>query len=43
MMNHKPEYLVELIYRKLKNYKPKKIHLEKEILEKFIFELFNEN
>ena len=41
-MNSKSEYLVELIFRKLKNYKGKKISLEKENLKKFIFSLFKE-
>tara|TARA_A100001035_G_C27488537_1_gene366502 strand:+ start:51 stop:179 length:129 start_codon:yes stop_codon:yes gene_type:complete len=42
-MNPKLEYLVDLIFKKLKNYKAKEISLEKENLEKFIFSLFEEN
>ena len=42
-MDSKLEYLVDLIFRKLKNYKSKEIMLEKEILKKFIFSLFKEN
>ena len=42
-MNHKSEYLVELIFKKLKNYKAKKIFLEKENFYKFIFSLLKEN
>ena len=42
-MNSKPEYLVDLIFEKLKRYKSKKISLEKESLKKFIFSLFKEN
>ena len=42
-MTLKPEYLVDLIFKKLKNYKAKKIFLEKENLNKFIFSLFKEN
>ena len=42
-MNQKSEYLVDLIYKKLKNYKSKEIFLEKENLRKFIFSLFKEN
>tara|TARA_B100000073_G_C23391888_1_gene435485 strand:- start:273 stop:401 length:129 start_codon:yes stop_codon:yes gene_type:complete len=42
-MNLKSEYLVDLIYNKLKNYKTREIVLEKENLEKFIFSLFKEN
>ena len=37
------EYLVNLIYKKLKNYKAKEIFLKKENLEQFIFLLFKEN
>ena len=36
------EYLVNLIFQKLKNYKTKQIFLEKENLKKFIFSLFKE-
>ena len=42
-MDSKSEYLVDLIFNKLKKYKRKKIFLEKENLKKFIFSLFNEN
>ena len=42
-MNKKSEYIVSLIYSKLKNYKAKKIFLEKEEFEKFIFSLFKDN
>jgi len=41
-MNSKDENLVDLIFTKLKNYKGKKILLEKEDLKKFIFSLFRE-
>ena len=39
----KSEYLVDLIFKKLKNYKGKEIMLEKKALKKFIFSLFEEN
>ena len=39
----KSENLVDLIFKKLKNYKNKKIFLEKENLNKFILSLFKEN
>ena len=42
-MNTKSEYLVELIFKKLKNYKAKEIFLEKEKLKEFIFSLFKES
>ena len=42
-MNRKSEYLVDLIFKKLKNYKAKKIFLEEEIFYKFIFSLLKEN
>ncbi len=42
-MTSKPEQLVDLIFKKLKTYKNKKIFLEKESLNKFIFSLFKEN
>ena len=35
-MNPKSEYLVDLIFKKLKQYKAKEIFLEKESLKKFI-------
>ena len=42
-MTKKTESLVNLIYKKLQDYKSKEIILEKENLEKFIFSLLNEN
>ena len=42
-MTSQSEYLVDLIFEKLKNYKAKKIFLEKENFKKFITSLFNEN
>ena len=42
-MNTKSEYLVDLIFKKLKNYKSKSIDLEKENLKKFIFSLLKED
>ena len=42
-MTPKSEHLVDLIFKKLKNYKNKKIFLEKESLNKFILSLFIEN
>ena len=42
-MNTKSEYLVDLIFKKLKNYNDKEIHLEKENLKKFIFSLLKGN
>ena len=42
-MSKKSEYLVELIFKKLKNYKANEIFLEKENLKKFIFSLLKEN
>jgi len=42
-MNQKSEYLLDLIFKKFKDYKAKKIFLEKKDLEKFIFSLFKEN
>ena len=41
-MTPKTEHLVDLIFKKLKKYKNKKIFLEKENLDKFIISLFNE-
>ena len=38
-MNSKSEYLVDLIFKKLKSYKAKEIYLEKENLKKFIVSL----
>ena len=43
MMNPKSEYLVDLIFKKLKKYNTKEIFLEKEDFKKFIFSLFKEN
>ncbi len=42
-MTPKSEHLVDLIFKKLKTYKKKKIFLEKESLDKFILSLFQEN
>ncbi len=42
-MAPKSEYLIDLLFKKLKNYKSKKIYIEKEDLRKFIFSLFSEN
>ena len=42
-MNPKSEYLVDLIFKKLKDYNSKEIHLEKKDLKKFIFSLLKEN
>jgi len=42
-MNPKSEYVVDLIFKKLKNYKSKEIILDQENLKKFIFSLFKEN
>ena len=42
-MNPKTEYLVDLIFKKLKEYKAKKIFLKKENLKKFIYSLFKES
>ena len=42
-MSPKSEYLVNLIFKKLKNYKAKKIVLEEENLKKFISSLFNQS
>ena len=41
-MNTKFETTVDLIYKKLKNYKDRNILLEKEDLNKFIFSLLKE-
>ena len=41
-MSSKSEYLVDSIFKKLNNYKGKKIILEKKLLKKFIFSLFKE-
>ena len=42
-MTPNSEHLVDLIFKKLKTYKNKKISLEKESLNKFILSLFKEN
>ncbi len=42
-MDSKSEYLVDLIFKKLKNHKSKEIFLEKEKLKKYILSLFKEN
>ena len=42
-MNSKSEHLCDLIFKKLKTYKDKKIFLEKEDLNKFILSLLKEN
>ncbi len=42
-MDTKSEYLVDLIFKKLKNHKSKEIFLEKEKLKRYIFSLFKEN
>ena len=42
-MSTKLEYLIDLIFKKLKKYKAKKIFLEKEDFKKFISSLFNED
>ena len=42
-MNPKSEHLVDLIFKKLKTYKNKKIILEKENLNKFILSLCKDN
>jgi len=42
-MTSKSEYLIDLIFKKLKNYKAKEIILERENLKKFINSLFKED
>ena len=42
-MTTKSDFLIDLIFKKLKNYKDKEIFLEKKTLKKFVFSLFNEN
>ena len=42
-MNSKSEYLIDLIFKKLKNYKTKEIFLEKENFKQFLSSLFKEN
>jgi len=43
MMLQKSGYLVDLIFKKLKNYKTKEIFLEKENLKQFITSLLKES
>ena len=43
MISPKTDTLVELIFKRLKNYKAKEIFLEKENLNEFIISLLNEN
>ena len=42
-MATKSEYLIDLIFNKLKKYKSKEIFLEKENLKMFIFSLLKED
>ena len=42
-MSQKLEFLVDLIFKKLKNYKNKEIFLEREDLKKYFYSLFKEN
>ena len=42
-MTPKLEYLIDLIFKKLKNYKGKNINLEKENFKKLIFLLLKDN
>ena len=42
-MRKNSEYLLDTIFKKLKNYKTKKIFLEKENFNKFLISLFKEN
>ena len=42
-MTPKSEYLVDLIFKKLKTYKKKKIFLERNSFDKFILSLLDEN
>ncbi len=42
-MTPKLEYLINSIFKKLKDYKTKEILLEKENLKKFIHSLYKEN
>ena len=42
-MNPKSEYLIDLIFKKLKDYNSKEINLEKKVFKKFIFSLLKEN
>ena len=42
-MNSKSEFLIDLIFNKLKKYNGKKISLEKDDFSKFIFKLLKKN
>ena len=42
-MTPKSEHLVDLIFNKFKNYKRKKIFLDRENFDKFILSLLNDN
>ena len=42
-MTSNSDYLVDLIFKKFKKYKSKKISLEKENLKEFIFSLLKDN
>ena len=42
-MTTKSEHFVDLIFKKLKNYKKKELCLEKKTLKRFIFSLLKEN
>ena len=42
-MTTNADHLIDLIFKKLKEYDSKEIFLEKESLEKFIFSLLKEN
>ena len=42
-MNQKSEYLIDLIFKKLKDYKAKPIFLEKENFKNFIYSLLKED
>ena len=42
-MNQKTDYLIELIFNKLKKYKAKEITLDKENLKKFVISLLKDN
>ena len=42
-MPSESDYLIDLIFKKFKNYKAKKISLEKEKLKEFILSLYKGN
>ena len=42
-MTPKSEHLVDLIFKKLKTYKNRKIYIQKESLNKFVLSLLKEN